>query len=477
MKSKIIVIMAIVALLLPSGGCKLFKEPLKTENKSVPATFGNSADVDSTNTASVLWRSYFSDPYLIALIDTALKNNQELNIIMQEIVAAHMETKARKGEYLPFLGISAGAGVGRSGYNTREGVVEEQMKDHGTLKNVNAVGDFMIGAVLSWELDIWKKLRNAKKASLHRYLGTIEGKNFMVTNLVVEIANAYYELEALDNQLQIIQQNIEIQQHVLGIIRQQKDAGKVSQLAVNRFEAQLLNTQNRQYEIQQQIMITENKINFLTARFPQPIIRNSAAFNTVSFDSVFAGVPIQLLQNRPDIRQAEQQLAANKLDVKVAKAAFFPSIQLSAAVGFQAINPAVWFNPASVLYNVFGDIFAPLINRNALVATYNISRAKQIQAVYNYERTVLNAYLEVVNQLSAIDKYKKSFDTKSKEVDILNKSITVSSNLYRAARADYMEVLLTQREVLEQKMELVEVKQKQLSAQMNIYKALGGGWK
>lgn len=476
MKSKSVIIAAVVAvLLLPEGGCTLFKAPLKTENKAVPTSYNSS--IDSANSANIIWRNYFSDPYLIALIDTALKNNQELNITMQEIVAAQMDVKARKGDYLPFLGLGASAGVGRSGYNTRDGAVEDYMKENGKLKNVNAVGDFMIGAVLSWELDIWKKLRNAKKAAVYRYLGTIEGKNFMVTNLVAEIANSYYELEALDNQLNIIQQNIEIQQNVLGIIRQQKDAGKVSQLAVNRFEAQLLNTQNRQYEIQQQIVITENKINFLTARFPQPILRNSATFNTVAFDSIFAGIPVQLLQNRPDIRQAEQQLSANKLDVKVAKAAFFPSVRLSAAVGFQAINPAVWFNPASLLYNVFGDIFAPLINRNALVAAYNTSRAKQIQAVYNYEKTVLNAYLEVLNQLSAIDKYGKSFNTKSKEVDILNQSITVSNSLYRAARADYMEVLLTQREALEQKMELVEVRQKQLSAEVNIYKALGGGWK
>ncbi|HEY0262122.1 MAG TPA: efflux transporter outer membrane subunit [Chitinophagales bacterium] len=468
---------AVAIVVLSVGGCKLFKQPMKKENKNTPSAYNDSSSQDSTNTADIQWRNYFSDPNLIALIDTALKNNQELNITMQEIASAQMDVKAKKGAYLPFIGIGANVGVDKSGYNTRDGAVDDYMKSQGSLKNVNATGNFMIGPMLSWELDIWKKLRNAKKAAAYRYLGTIEGKNFMVTKLVSEIASAYYELEGLDNQLQIIQQNIEIQQSVLGIIKQQKDAAKVSQLAVNRFEAQLLNTQNRQYQIQQEIVVTENRINFLTGRFPQPIARNSATFNTVAFSSVFAGIPSQLLQNRPDIRQAEQQLAAAKLDVKVAKAEFFPSIHLSAAVGFQAINPAVWFNPASLLYGVFGDIFAPLINRNAIVAGYNISRAKQYQAVYNYEKTILNAFLEVQNQLSAVDKYSKSFDTKTKEVEILNQSITISNSLFRNARADYMEVLLTQREALEQKMQLVEIRTTQLQSEINIYKALGGGWK
>jgi NodT family efflux transporter outer membrane factor (OMF) lipoprotein len=299
----------------------------------------------------------------------------------------------------------------------------------------------------------------------------------MITNLVSEIANSYYELLALDNQMLIIRQNIEIQENALHIIKQQKDAARVSQLAVNRFEAQLLNTKNLQYDIQQQIVETENKLHFLTGSFPKTIARNAASFNTTVFDSISAGIPSQLLENRPDIRQAEQELIASKLDIKSAKANFFPNVRLSAEVGFQAFNPAVWFNPTSLIYSVFGDLMAPLINRNAIVAAYKSSRAKQIQAVYNYEKTILNAYVEVVNQLSGIKNYSQSVDTKTKEVDILVQSIGISDNLFKSARADYMEVLLTQREALDSRMELIEIKKKQLNAEVNIYKALGGGWK
>lgn len=474
MKNRLTIYLPVLLLLLTVGGCKLFKEPIKTENKNVPASYTGS--VDTTNTAQVQWRHYFKDPNLIALIDTALKNNQELNITLQEIEISRNEIKARKGEYLPFAGITAGAGADKSGAFTWNGQSEEDWKGP-PAKTPRYIGDFSIGAFFSWELDIWKKLRNAKNAAAARYLASVEGRNFTVTNLISEIANSYYELVALDNQLDIIRRNIEIQRNALNIVKQQKDAGRVTQLAVNRFEAQMLNTQNLQYDIQQQITETENRINFLTGRFPAPVIRNDSSFNTAVFDSISAGIPVQLLSNRPDIRQAEMELAAAKLDVKVAKAEFFPSLRISASAGFQAFNPMVWFRPESIFYNVLADLMAPLINRNAIVAGYKTSRNKQVQAVYKYEQTILKAYTEVLNELSAIDNYSKSYTTKSNEVDILAQSVTISDNLFKSARADYIEVLLTQREALDSRMELIEIKKKQLSAEINIYKALGGGWK
>jgi outer membrane protein TolC len=180
--------------------------------------------------------------------------------------------------------------------------------------------------------------------------------------------------------------------------------------------------------------------------------------------------------NRPDIRQAELELAAAKIDVQVAKANFYPSFRLTAGVGFRAFNPAYLVKPESILYNLAGDMVAPLINKNAIKASYFNANLKQIQAVYNYERSILNAHIEVVNQLSRIGNFSKSYETKSKEVEILTQSITISNNLFYSARADYMEVLLTQREALESRMQQIEIRMKQMNAKVNIYKALGGGW-
>ena len=336
--------------------------------------------------------------------------------------------------------------------------------------------DYAVGAYATWEIDIWNKLHNAKKAAVSRYLSSVEGKNFTVTNMIAEIANSYYELLALDNQLAIVKQNIDIQTNALEIVKLQKLAARVNELAVRRFEAQVLNTKGLQYTIQQKITETENRINFLVGRFPQPVERSSVTFSNLTPAVTHAGLPSQLLENRPDVKQAELELAAAKLDVKVAKARFYPSLGISAGIGYQAFNPSYLIKPESLLYSLAGDIAAPLINRNAIKATYYTANAKQIQAVYNYERTILNAYVEVANQLAKIQNTEKMFDLKSKQVEALNQSIEISNDLFGSARADYMEVLMTQRDALESKFELIETKMKQMNAMVNIYRALGGGW-
>lgn len=448
----------------------------KTINKSVPANYTTSED--SVNTTQISWRNIFADSNLNALVDTALKNNQELNIMLEEINISQNEIRTRKGEYLPFLNIGAGAGVEKVGRYTRNGAVDESTDIEPGKRIPENLPDFLLAANISWEVDIWKKLRNAKKAAVYRYLSTVEGKNFMVTNLFAEISNSYFELMALDNQLEILKNNIEIQQNALKIVKLQKQAAKVTELAVRRFEAQVLNTESLQYTIQQKITETENKINYLVGRFPQPVIRSSQSFIDLVPDSIQAGVPSQLLENRLDIKQAELELEAAKLDVKVAKANFYPSFRINAGLGYQAFNPKFLINtPESILYSVAGELIAPVINRNAIKAAYLSANAKQIQAIYNYERTVLRAYTEVANQLAMISNLEKSYDLKDKQVKALTESVHISNVLFSSARADYMEVLLTQRDALESKMELIETKKLQLNAMVNTYRALGGGWK
>lgn len=463
-------------LLLTFTGCKTPGLLERNENKNVPAAY-NMAQQDSVNNSGKLkWKEYFKDKYLTALIDTALVNNQELNITMQEIEISRNEIRARKGEYLPFVGLKGGAGFDKVARYTNIGAMEANTDIKPGKEMPEPLQDYSIGAYATWEIDIWNKLHNAKKAAVQRYLSSVEGKNFTVTNLISEIANSYYELLALDNQLAIVKQNIEIQTNALEIVKLQKQATRVNELAVRRFEAQVLNTQSLQFTIQQQIVETENKINFLVGRFPQPVERSKDAFSTLTPNIIHSGIPSQLLENRPDVKQAELDLAAAKLDVKVAKAKFYPSLGISAGIGYQAFNPSYLIKPQSLLYTLAGELAAPLINRNAIKAEYYNANAKQIQAVYNYERTILNAYIEVANQLSKISNTEKTFDLKSKQVDALNESINISNDLFLSARADYMEVLMTQRDALESKFDLIETKMQQMSAMVNIYRALGGGW-
>ncbi|PZX50451.1 NodT family efflux transporter outer membrane factor (OMF) lipoprotein [Algoriphagus ratkowskyi] len=463
---------------LAVSGCKTPELIQKDVNNTTPESYANSPQDTSNIVTEVKWQEYFTDANLIALIDTALSNNQELNITLQEIQIAQSEIRIRKGEILPSLGLGAAAGVDKVGRYTSQGANDANTDIKPGMEMPEPLQDYMLGAYATWEVDIWHKLRNAKKSAMTRYLASVEGKNFMVTNLISEIANSYYELLALDNQLTIVQQNIEIQNNAFEVVKYQKEAARVTELAVRRFQAQVLNTKGLQFGIQQEIVEVENRINFLVGRFPQKIERDSNAFADLISEKVHAGIPSQLLANRPDIRQAELELAASKIDIQVAKADFYPSLEIKAGLGFNAFNPRYIFtSPESLIYSLAGELVAPLINRNAIKARYQMANAKQIQAIYNYEQTILNAYVEVANQLSNIENLEQSYDLKSQEVEALTQSVDISNELFKSARADYMEVLLTQRDALESRFDLVETKMKQMNAKVNIYQALGGGWK
>jgi NodT family efflux transporter outer membrane factor (OMF) lipoprotein len=445
------------------------------ENKHVPNTFDNHHD--SVNIALTSWNAFFKDQYLAALIDTALKNNQELQITLQEIEIARSEVRLRQAPLLPAIAGGLGIGVDKVGRYTSQGAGDAATEIVKGKEVPDPLPDFTAAAYASWEVDIWKKLRNAKAAAIARFLSTVEGKNFVRTNLVSEVASSYYELLALDNQLEIVRQNIALQKAALEIVKVQKEATRVTELAVQKFKAEVLKSESSEYEILRQIKSTENRINFLLARFPQPIIRDKESFFRSAPPVAYAGVPSQLLENRADIRQAELGLAAAKLDVRVARAEFYPSFEIKAALGLQAFKPAYLAHiPESLLFSLAGDIAAPLINRNAIKAEFASAKAKQLQALYNYERSILNAYLEVSTQLSNIDNLQKSYDLKAKQVDALAKSIDISNDLFRSARADYLEVLLTQRDALESKLELVETKKEQYNALVGLYHDLGGGW-
>ena len=473
-RNTIIKLVGIVCITLIYTACSLPVLVQKIANNSLPTSYNNSGD--TTNTATTKRKDFFDDDNLTSLIDLALHNNQELNITLQEIQIAQNEIKIRKGEYLPSVGLRTGVGVEKRPRFTNIGAMEANTQIKPGREMPEPLPDYMTGVFATWEVDVWHKLRNAKKSAVNRYMASVEGKNFLITNLIAEIANSYYELLVLDNQLAIVQQNIQLQSNALEIVKLQKEATRVTELAVRRFQAQVLNTQSMQYDIQQKIIEAENRINFLVGRFPQPIQRNKQKFENLMPRIIHAGLPVQLLSNRPDIRQAELQLAAAKLDVKVAKARFYPSLGISAGVGLQAFNPSFLLKPESLLYSLAGDMVAPLINRNAIKAMYLGANAQQIQAVYNYERTILNANIEVVNQLAKINNLEKSYELKSKEVEALTQSIDISNSLFSSARADYMEVLMTQRDALESRFDLVETKMQQMRAMINIYRALGGGW-
>jgi len=464
--------LAMLALSLSVAGCAPYLGSAKARevDKTVPESYGESHE--TKNSARLTVDEFFADPNLVSLVEQALANNQELNIVQLEISIAKNEIMARKGEYLPKVDVGGVAGIDKVGKYTSRGASDEA---NNLPENLEYYG---VGFTASWEIDIWRKLRNATKAAYYRYLSTVEGKNFVVTRLVAELARSYYELMALDNQLDVLNRNIEIQNAALQIVRIQKQAAKATELAVQRFEAEVLKNRARLFEVQQRIVETENRVNLLVGRFPQPITRNSKEFLEIIPVAVDEGIPAQLLENRPDLRKAEMDLEAAKLDVSVAKARFYPSLSLDGWAGVESFDVShISFFPESLFYGLIANVSAPLINRLALTAGYFVSNSRQMQAVYNFERTIRKAYAEVANQRAMISNFGQKYELKAREVDVLRNAIDVSNKLFASARADYMEVLLTRRDALNSQLELIETKKRQLDAMVNIYQALGGGWR
>jgi NodT family efflux transporter outer membrane factor (OMF) lipoprotein len=458
-------------------GCKSLAPVPEMQKTTMPEAFVISKD-STNNAADIKWNQFFVDKNLNSLIDVALKNNIDLQITLQDIEISKNQVKLRNGLLFPSVVIGATAGLEKVGRYTSQGAgdASAQITD-GQLVPEN-LGNLGLGLHASWEVDIWKKLRNSKKAAFTKYLSTIEGKNFVITNLVAEIANSYYDLLSLDNKLNIIQETIQLQKNALEIVKVQKDAARTTELGVQKFEAEVLNSQGLEFDIMQQIKENENNINFLLARYPQAIVRDESSFTIQIPQQIKEGIPSQLLKNRPDIKQAELDLLATKFDVKVARAEFYPSLNIGAGVGFNAFKSEYLFTtPESAFYNIVGDLVAPLINRSAIKAQFNTAKAVQIQAMYNYQKTILNGYVEVSNEISNINNLQKLYNMKAKEVQTLIKSVAIANDLFKSSKADYFEVLMTQRDALSSKLELIEAKKRQFNSVINCYKALGGGWK
>ena len=373
------------------SGCSSLK-PTDRELNSLPDNFTFSDYSDTTNFDVVSGSEFFSDPFLQSLIKEALDRNQELLIMEQQVARSKAEVKARKGEYLPsvqFLGSSESEKVGKF---TRNGAVEEQLTiDHEEFPE--PLNTHQVGLNASWELDVWKKLRNKKKAAYHEYLGSWEANRFMISQLVAEISSAYYDLITLDLISKNLEQYNNLQLSAIQTVRLLKQAGKSNELAVKRFEAEFDRNQSELLRVKQEIISLENEIRFLVGNPTQPIER-SQGFVSLPLLLPTQSITPRLLLNRPDIKQAEQELFASKLNAKAARMAFFPSVELSANFGREAFKSTLLSSaPESVFYKIAADLVAPILNLNELKAGVQVANAKQEQAYLEFEKTSLKAYL------------------------------------------------------------------------------------
>ncbi|WP_026261958.1 TolC family protein [Spirosoma panaciterrae] len=460
------------------GSCQLPKPLLLPAQQPVPGLFVRQAD--STSIAAQSWRSFFADTNLTRLIDTALTSNLDLRIATQRIEVARANFEYSRGFLAPQVNAVASAGVDRYGEYTMTGVgnYDTNLSDNirGSQLTPNPTPDYFLGARSSWEVDIWGKLRNRKKSAYIRLLASEKGRQAVTTALVAEIARYYYNLLALDGELEILQENIDYQQKAVDLVSIQKQAGRVTELAVQQFRAQLLNTQSRIGQVKQQIVENENQLNRLLGRYPQTIRRGKSLQERELPSQVLAGLPTQMLIRRPDIQQAELELQAAHVDVDVARAEFLPSLNLTAYLGLNAFRTSVLFSPASIAAGILGGLSAPILNRRALNANYQQTVAQNRESLYRYQQIVQTGFGEVMTNLRGIENYRQVAQLKSQEVNMLQQAVSTSNDLFANGYASYLEVITAQRSVLEAELALINTKQAQFVALTNLYRSLGGGW-
>ncbi|WP_255462822.1 efflux transporter outer membrane subunit [Galbibacter sp. BG1] len=419
---------------------------------------------DSTSIGMVSWRALFQDPILERHIDTALANNLDIRIAVQQILAAEAYLKQGKAGNYPTLGINADV--------TRQ--VNSENSQFGSIFS-EPIEQYNLSANLSWEADIWGKIRSDKRAFEATYLQSIEAHKAVKTELVASVASAYYQLLSLDEQLRVTEETITTRAQSLETAKALKNAGMLTEVAVQQTAAQLYNAQAIKIDLENEIKLLENTFSILLAQPPQAVERTSLEEQELTSDLV-VGVPYLLLQNRPDVAAAEYNLRNAFELTNVARSSFYPSVTLSATAGFQSLQFDNWLDASSIFNTLIGGLMQPVLNGRRIRTQYEVSQAQQEQALLNYKKALLVAGREVSDALYRYDAASEKIEVREREYEAYNKATEFSKELLKQGLANYLEVLTAQENELNSELLLVENKYVKLNAVVTLYQALGGGW-
>jgi multidrug efflux system outer membrane protein len=437
----------------------------------VPGNFRNSIATDTSNIADIQWKDFFAESDLVQLIGTALQKNNDLQIADKNIAIANLQYRQAKWGNVPQVNAFANASSTRLSDNSLNG---QNIKSALGQKHVD---DFSAGLNLSWEADIWGKIRNQKRSALAAYMQTAEAKKALQTAIVANVSNGFYDLLMLDAQLEIAKKTLMLNDSTVFIVNLQYDAGQVNLLAKQQTEAQRLVAAQLIPQIEQNIQIQENALSVLSGTFPEAQQRQSLLNNIVVKGDLSAGIPSQLLAKRPDVKSAEFVLKMANAKVGISKANLYPALTITAVGGANSYELSNWFNlPASLFGSVAGGLTAPLLNSRKLRTQYEIAKAEREQAILAFKQTVLVAVAEVSDALVQIDKQEKQYTIANERVETLKKSITNANMLFKNGMATYLEVIIAQGSLLQAELELAAIKKDRLAANIELYRALGGGW-
>lgn len=426
-------------------------------------------EMDSATLADMPWQKIFKDPQLRTLIGEALQNNLDLRSAVQQIRVAEANFYQGKMNMLPSLG--AGASLSHNEQS------DNSVNFGSSLQNLTIPGSetYSLSMSSSWEIDVWGKLTSAKKASYASLLQTEATRRAIQTKLIAQVANSYYRLLALDRQLKVTRQTIQNRRQDVQTVKSLKESGIVTGVSVQQSIANRYAAEVTIPELEQQITEQEHALSNLLGRAPGSIRRTSLSRQD-PIDSLATGLPAQLLRNRPDILAAEYSFRNAFELTNNARAYFYPSFTLTARGGYQSLQTSNLFQPGSVFYNLIAGLTQPIFNKGQNRARLERSKAQQQQALLQLKSTIINAGTEVSNAMSQFQNAQRKLELRQHQLEALEKSVEYSRELLQYGEANYTEVLTAQQSLLSAKLSIIRDQLQQLTAGVDLYRALGGGW-
>jgi NodT family efflux transporter outer membrane factor (OMF) lipoprotein len=415
--------------------------------------------------AEVSWKEMFTDPYLVKYIDEGLANNIDIRVAIQQMLSAEAYHKQGKAGYFPTL--SAGATA------THQELARNSQ--FGSFFN-GAIDQYAVTADLSWEADIWGKIRSNKRAFEASYLQSVAAHQAVKTRLIADISSTYYQLLSSDAQLKITKRSVAVRDTSVVTIQALKDAGYVSQVAVDQNSALYNNARALQVDLEAAIFKTENTLSILLGKEPQEYQRGVLDNQTLDTE-LKVGVPSSLLRNRPDVIAAEYNLIQAFELTNVAQSNFYPSLTLTASGGFQSLDFEKLFSANSLFATLVGGLAQPIFNRRQIKTQKEVALAQQEQALLQFKKSLLIAGKEVSDALYTYKAETKKFEFRTLEVEALRNAESNSNELLINGYATYLDLLTARQSALSAELNVIDSKLQQLLSVVDLYEALGGGWK
>jgi NodT family efflux transporter outer membrane factor (OMF) lipoprotein len=448
--------------------CATRSEYKKTELE-IPENYKDQLQVTG-DTVILPWKTFFKDEQLIGLIDKALEKNNEVKVALKNIEQLDLAYKQAKHSLMPTLNFSAGVSRAWASQNSLNGSLNEQFTGQKYLD------DFSANLSLSWEADIWGKAKKQKEVASADYFAQKENLNVLKTRIISQVAQAYYNLISLDNQLVIANKNIEQSDETLRIMRLQYTAGQINSLAIQQSEAQKKTAELLVPLAMQNISIQENALSILCGEYPDKISRakESNFFNVET--NLSAGIPAELLSRRPDLKVAEFNLISLNAKTGLAKVAMYPSISLAPQVGLNSLKFNNWFDlPGSLTKTLAANLALPILQKKQLKTAFEIAVIEQEKAAINYQQTMMVAVSEVSDAMAKSQGSKDRLKILGEKTQILEKGVDDALKLYKSGMATYLEVITAQNNKLQNDLEHINVNLERLNADIDLYRALGGG--